>query len=88
MYDTVSAQNNIKDAFYELRHAENDSIAISANDKFSSLLEIFKESSAFDSSFNDLTELGTVYSDDKKVRILSWNYSLSDGRFGYGTYLL
>lgn len=87
---TVSAQNNLlKDAFYELRHAENDSIAISANDKFSSLLgEYLKESSAFDSSFNDLTELGTVYSDDKKVRILSWNYSLSDGRFGYGTYLL
>lgn len=75
---------NLNSYFAELDLSENDSISISLNEK------IKKEVAAFasaDSNFYKTSlgcsRIGSVISSDNKLKIISWNYRLSEGTFAY-----
>ena len=70
--------------FTEIDLSENDSITLSLNEK------IKKEVTAFareDENFYTISlgcgRIGSVISPDNKLKIISWNYKLSDGAFAY-----
>lgn len=75
---------NLNSYFIELDSSENDSITLSLNEK------IKKEVTAFareDENFYTISlgcgRIGSVISPDNKLKIISWNYKLSDGAFAY-----
>jgi hypothetical protein len=84
---TVSASSlseNLNTYFTQLDSSENDSISISINENIRKEVLSFAEvDSNFYKTSLDCKRIGSVISSDNKLKIISWNYKLSDGRFGY-----
>ena len=84
---TVSASSLSEDLntyFTQLDSSENDSISISINEKIKKEVLSFAEvDSNFYKTALDCKRIGSVISSDNKLKIISWNYKLSDGKFGY-----
>ncbi|MBP5318475.1 MAG: hypothetical protein J6Y77_03635 [Paludibacteraceae bacterium] len=79
----------LKQAFDALHVAEDDSTVAACNRKICQLVnQAVATDSVFDHAFVTVTGLGSVYSDDNRLRILSWNYRLTDGSYGYEAYFL
>lgn len=80
---------NLQQLFCSILEQETDSAKISANKKFNeAFAERLAQSDSFTANFDSLPNVGSIYSDDGKLRILSWNYKLSDGSFGYNCHFL
>lgn len=75
---------NLNSYFSQMDLAENDTLIIKLNEKIKE--EVLKFSQV-DSNFLKKTigcnRIGSVISDDNKLKIISWNYRLSDNTFSY-----
>lgn len=73
----------------ELRSVKNDSLIKKLNDEFTSLLaEALEEENAFDYPFSTLKTVGKIYSQDKLVRIFSWNVQYEDQSNDYFSFIM
>lgn len=73
--------------FNDLR-SDNDALkAESANKIEQELSAFFKLSQNFDHTFDTLTFLGQLTSEDEKLRLITFNYPLADGTFKYHCFL-
>lgn len=79
---------HIQALFDSIKECRNDSMKIAMNvrltQKISALLE---DPSSFDNPFNQLYNLGKIYSDDKVVRIYTWSFPLEDKSYQYGGFI-
>lgn len=74
--------------FDSLRASESDSLSKSISLEISQELgKLLENDSTFDYRFEELRHMGKCYSDDKELRIYTWNYPLSDKTYGYGGFL-
>ncbi|MBP6230099.1 MAG: hypothetical protein KA397_00385 [Paludibacteraceae bacterium] len=95
-YHTVMQAQSIQEQekeitalFDSIKQASSDSIAIELNEKIEILLsDALKKEDAFDYTFTSLNYIGSVYSPNHLMRILSWNYPLRHGRYGYSALFL
>ena len=79
----------LRQAFEALHAADEDSAVIACNQQVCALVdEALKADSVFDYPFDAVGGMGRIYSDDRQLRILSWNYRLSDGSYGCEAYFL
>lgn len=89
---TVSASSlseNLNTYFTQLDLSENDSITYSINEKIKQeVLEFAKTDSNFYKTSLNCNRIGSVISSDNKLKIISWNYRLSDGSFSYETVII
>ncbi len=70
--------------FEDIKESQSDSVRIQLNKKIENLLyTTLQEPNAFDYTFTTLKYLGSVYATDKLMRVFSWNYPLSNGKYGY-----
>ncbi|MCB9017064.1 MAG: hypothetical protein WCQ55_06665 [Paludibacteraceae bacterium] len=81
--ETIIAQ-----LFDSIRNSEDDSIKHTLNKKIEALFaEELEEAGSFLNTFDSLKYVGKITSDDKKVRIYTWSYPLSDKTYGYGGFV-
>jgi len=72
-------EQRLGELLIDLRAAEGDTELKEKNDLFKDeLAKILKEDAAFDHPFTNLTTLGKVHSQDKEVRLITWNVELAD----------
>lgn len=70
--------------FEDIKETQSDSAKIQLNKKIEQLLyTTLQEPNAFNYSFPALKYIGSVYAPDKLMRVFSWNYPLSNGKYGY-----
>ena len=86
MNDTETALCQTFDA---LRAADSDSAIIACNEQLCELMvTATNDAACFDYGFDNVWNMGKVYSDDLTLRIFSWNYRLSDGSYGYEAFFV
>lgn len=75
---------NLNSYFTEIDLSENDSVSISLNEKIKKEVTEFARTDAnFYQTTIGCSRIGSVISPDSKLKIISWNYRLSDGTFAY-----
>ena len=75
---------NLNAYFTQINLSENDSIISSLNDKIKeNVMQYAKADSNFYKTSLGCGRIGSVISPDSKLKIISWNYRLSDGTFAY-----
>ncbi len=90
---TLSAHGEIREErlvvlFDSLKSCETDSIKDRLNKEIQATLgEALKENESFSYPFERLTNLGKIYSDDKKIRIYTWSFPYADRTHGYGGFI-
>lgn len=88
----AASDSELQRLFDNIRKAEtvdNDSAIIAANNAFDKTFgERIRLEDAFYAPLDSLTQVGKIMSDDGKLRIISWNYKLSGGKYGYNCYFL
>lgn len=73
----------------ELRKLRKDEPIKEKNESFKKLLEeVLELEEAFDYPFSSLTTIGKIYSEDKEIRIISWNVEWEDHQNSYFSYIL
>ncbi|MCC5923334.1 MAG: hypothetical protein JJT77_06085 [Crocinitomicaceae bacterium] len=73
----------------DLRAAKNDFVRDSLNQKFKQRMEdVLAEEWSFDHPFTSLTTVGKITSQDKEVRIISWNIERDNGSHDYHAFIL
>lgn len=73
----------------ELRSVKKDSLINKLNGEFTQLLsEALEENNAFEYSFSSLSTVGKIYSQDKLVRIFSWNVQYEDQSNDYFSFIM
>lgn len=79
---------SIQNMFDSIKECRIDSLKLEIhqriNEKVSELLE---DPSSFDEPFDQLVNLGKIYSDDHMVRVYTWSFPLEDKTFQYGGYV-
>lgn len=86
--DTLSNLFDQLFSFDGTKYYKSDSDKVKINNK---ILEIFPEVLNADSVFNynfNIKHIGSIYSDDKLLRIITWNIKFTDGSFLYYGYIL
>ncbi|MCQ2208084.1 MAG: hypothetical protein MJZ02_07700 [Paludibacteraceae bacterium] len=79
---------HLTELFDALRNSGNDSLSNAISQQIGEELgQLLQNDSTFDYRFDELRNMGKCYSDDKNLRIYTWNYPLSDKTYGYGGYL-
>ncbi|MBR6041513.1 MAG: hypothetical protein IKP37_02600 [Paludibacteraceae bacterium] len=74
--------------FETLRNSDSDSLSNVVSQQIGQELGLLLQNdSTFDYRFEELANMGKCYSDDKELRIYTWNYPLSDKTYGYGGFL-
>ena len=72
-----------------LREAQTDDEINALNDRFKEELHtVLSEDWAFDHPFTTLTSIGKIFSEDREVRVISWNTQLESGAHQYYAYIL
>lgn len=80
---------DLSDKLYELRSVKDDSSINKLNSEFKELLEnALEEKNAFDYPFNSLKTVGKIYSQDKLVRVFSWNVQYEDLSNDYFSFIM
>ena len=75
---------NLNSYFAEIDLSENDSVSISLNEKIKKeVTEFAREDENFYTISLGCGRIGSVISPDNKLKIISWNFRLSDGTFAY-----
>ncbi|MBR6105210.1 MAG: hypothetical protein IKP81_09165 [Paludibacteraceae bacterium] len=79
---------HLVELFDHLRSSDNDSLSIAVSKQISQEMgDLLQNDSTFDYHFDELANMGKCYSDDKELRIYTWNYPLSDKTYGYGGFI-
>jgi len=79
----------LQSLFEKLKEAQSDSITLSVNTQIEKLFKnTLQEEESFDYEFAKLKYVGKILSDDGLLRIISWNYPLKNGNWGYNTFFL
>jgi hypothetical protein len=79
----------LNNALLELRSVEKDEQIKALNDTFQTKLErVIEEDWFFDHPFSSLQSVGKIYSQDKEVRIISWNVQWENNSNSYFAYIL
>ncbi len=75
--------------FDSLKTSENDSVRYYLNLRIEKEIKdsIILRNNSFYKKFNDIQNIGNCYSDDGKIRIITWNYPLQDKTYNYSGYL-
>jgi hypothetical protein len=84
----AAAENNLSLLRDSTIKAENDSIRIAYNNRFTDVFEqalLLPES--FEYSFGKLQNIGVLPSPDNKIRLINWNLPMDDGTHVYYCYL-
>lgn len=77
--DVVSYEHRLIELLNNLRAADGDTELKEKNDLFKEeLVKVLKQDAAFDYPFSKLSSLGKVHSQDKQVRLITWNVELAD----------
>lgn len=80
--DLLQKELNLKLLFDNLRNVKDDVEKSLINQQiFDEMKEILQNDSSFYYSFDSLKYVGKVYSDDKKIRIYTWNVQREDDSF-------
>lgn len=83
-----SPEERLARLFDSLRTCEIDSVKDELNLEIYNVLgEKLKDPASFKESFDQLPNLGKVYSDDKKIRIYTWSFPYADRCYGYGGFI-
>ena len=84
-----SIEQSLSTMLADLRAARTDDKINALNDLFKEELEsVLTEEWAFDHPFTTLTSVGKIFSEDREVRIISWNTQLESGKYNYYAYIL
>ena len=82
-------ESDLSNKLTELRSVKKDSLIRKLNDEFTSLLaEALEEENAFDHPFSTLKTVGKIYSQDKLVRIFSWNVQYENQSNDYFSFIM
>lgn len=72
-------EQRLSELLSDLRSANGDAELKEKNDLFKEeLAKVLREDAAFDHPFNNLSTIGKVHSQDKQVRLITWNVELAD----------
>lgn len=75
--------------FEQFRQEIDDSTRLVLNEEIEKLFTLaLQKENAFDYSFSQIKSIGSVYSDNHLVRIISWNYMLNDKQYAYSSFIL
>lgn len=84
-----SIEVDLNEALLALRSVQDDQQLKVLNDTFQSKLEnIIEEDWFFEHPFSSLQSVGKIYSEDKEVRIISWNVQWENSSNSYFAYIL
>lgn len=72
------------ESFNSITSSENDSVSCVRSDEFAALLVSRLKETGFEDNLAAITGVGKIVSDDNQMRVLTWNYALSGGEYGYG----
>jgi hypothetical protein len=87
--DLIKIENRLTDQLFELRNATSDKEIKALNDSFSKTLEeALSIEDAFDHPFQNLTTIGKIYSDDKLVRLITWNIQFEDKSHDFSGFVM
>lgn len=82
-------ETDLSNKLNELRSVKNDSAINKLNAEFKELLgNALEEENAFDYPFNSLRSIGKIYSQDKLVRVFSWNVQYEDQSNDYFSFIM
>jgi len=83
------AENKLLAILTELRSSRDDAIINKINEQFKKEFEdVLSSENAFDYPFSSLTSVGKIYSQDKLVRVISWNVQYEDLSHDYYSFIL
>lgn len=80
--------SQIQSLFDSIKECRHDSLKIKMNERLTQKIALLLENpSSFEMPFEELQNLGKIYSDDKVVRIYSWAFPLEDKTYQYGGFI-
>lgn len=87
--ERVNIEQSLDSKLTELRAAKTDDQINELNSAFKEELHsVLKNDWAFDYPFTTLTSIGKIFSEDREVRIISWNTQLESGAHKYHAFIL
>lgn len=82
-------EDSLAARFSKLHNAQTDSMKTVQNGHILSLMrQAMEEPGGFDYPFGKLTFIGKIYSEDEKVRLITWNVAKNDGTHSYHGFVL
>lgn len=88
VYATGNSYEDLQKLFKEIAENRNDSIKMQMNEQLKKKIgKMLREPNSFSQTYNELPNLGKIYSDDGKVRILTWAFPLEDKTYQYGGFV-
>lgn len=85
---TGNPYEELQKIFKEISENRNDSIKLQLNEQLKKKIgKMLREPESFSQPYNELPNLGKIYSDDGKVRIFTWAFPLEDKTFQYGGFV-
>ena len=82
-------EKELSELLIDLRKAKSDKERKAINTDFKTKIEqVIEEDWSYDYSFESLKSIGKIYSQDKNVRIISWNVQWEDDSHSYFAYVL
>ena len=85
----AGGDNDLQRLFAAILKQQSDSAMLQAAENFDTAFTLrLQEEDAFTTDFADLPNIGKIYSDDGKLRIISWNFQLPSGLYGYVCHFL
>ena len=79
------SEQRIAELFREMRDETDDQKRKDLSEKIEyEMLLVLQNPTSFDYPFDSLTSLGKIYSDDRLLRVYTWNVPLSAGKSDYG----
>lgn len=88
-YLLEKAEERLYKQLTELRNTRNDAQLDALNEQFSEeVKKVLEMEGAFDYPFASLNTMGKIYSDDKLIRIFSWNVQYEDLSHDFKSFIL
>jgi hypothetical protein len=85
---TGNPYEELQKIFKEISENRNDAIKLQLNEQLKKKIgKMLRESESFSQPYNELPNLGKIYSDDGKVRIFTWAFPLEDKSYQYGGFV-
>lgn len=87
--DLIKLETQLENQLNALRQASGDEEIKKKNEQFKATLsEALSIEGAFDHPFQNLTTVGKIYSDDRLVRIISWNIQFENKLHDYECFIM
>lgn len=85
---TGNPYEELQKIFKEISENRNDTIKLQLNEQLKKKIgKMLREPESFSQPYNELPNLGKIYSDDGKVRIFTWAFPLEDKSYQYGGFV-